>query len=173
MARVFTGLTVCLAMSAAACARQGEPLLRPDPSRRPELVRPSLHPPTSRGSYAVDACGRAIRALESGSTLHVGAQALAPTTLYEFRAVLDDGRPVSFARTMTDRAGNIEPFVLWYEAGVVGCTTRRLDRADPARFRFRTFEEAETAHAGRSIVVTAHPVARDSGRIRPAEARAG
>jgi hypothetical protein len=173
MPRGFIGLTTCLLAGGAACARQGEPVLRPDPSRRPELVRQSLPPPTSRGSYAVDAGGRAITTLESGSTLHVGAQALAPATLYEFRAVLDDGRPVSFARTMTDRAGNIEPFVLWYEAGVVGCATRRLDRADPERFRFRTFEEAERAQAGRSIVVTAHRVARDSARTRLSELRTG
>ncbi|MGH7712836.1 MAG: hypothetical protein ACREOG_16215, partial [Gemmatimonadaceae bacterium] len=105
-----------------------------------------------------------IRRLESGSTLHVGARALQPRTLYEFRAALEDGRLVSFARTTSDSAGNIEPFVLWYEAGVVGCSTRERDARDPQRFRFRTFDEAEAALAGQTLIVTTYRIARDDPR---------
>ena len=106
----------------------------------------------------MDAGGRSIQDIESGSTLHAGAQALRPATLYEFWVTLDDGRPVSFARVTTDRAGDVDPFVLWYQSGVVGCSDRRTDGPDPERFRFRTFEEAEAALAGRTVLVTAHPV---------------
>jgi hypothetical protein len=173
MSRMLATVTACMLAYAVGCTRVPEPLLRPDPNRLPELVRPSIAPPQARGIYAVDAGGRPLRSLESGSTLHVGAQALQPLTLYEFRATFDDGRAISFARATTDGAGNLEPFVLWYESGVVGCSTRRLDGPDPRRFRFRTFEEAEAALAGHSIVVTTHRVARNAARLRVAELRTG
>jgi hypothetical protein len=150
---------VCLLALASGCAHVT--VVRPQGGERTDVVRPSLDPPVREGAYAVDAGGRAIEALESGSTLHVGAQALEPHTLYEFRATLDDDRMVSFARVTTDRAGNIEPFVLWYESGVVGCATRRLDAPNPEQFRFRSFDEAEAALAGRRLDVAAYPVRRD------------
>lgn len=164
MSRPLAAVTAYFLVCSASCTPMPEPRGGAHPDRRPELVRPSTAPPQARGTYAVDAGGRAIRTLESGSTLHVGAQALQPLALYEFRVALDDGRPVSFARTSTDRTGNIEPFVLWYESGVTGCSTRRVDGPDPQRFRFRTFEEAEAALAGRSLVVTTHRVASDTER---------
>ena len=161
MSRTLQLAALCALAIPSGCARLQEPVLRPDPGRRPELVRPSIAPPNVRGAYAVDAGGRVIRDLESGSTLHVGIRALVPQTSYEVRAVLDDGRPVSFARVTTDRTGSIEPFVLWYESGVVGCSTRSDDAADPERLRFRTFDEAEAALAARSLTITAHRVQRE------------
>ncbi|HEX9338443.1 MAG TPA: hypothetical protein VF892_21280, partial [Pseudonocardiaceae bacterium] len=91
-------------------------------------------------------------------------------TLYEFNATID-GRFATFARVTTDRTGHVDPFVLWYEAGVVGCTGRRVDGPDRERFRFRTFEEAESALAGRALTITAQRV--EPGRGRPAGLRAG
>lgn len=151
---------VCLLIHATGCTQVSESYLRLPEGVRPELVRQALPPPPGRGGYAVDAGGRLIEALESGSTLHIGAQTLRPATLYEFSVTLED-RPVSFARVTTDRAGRVEPFVLWYESGVVGCAVRRMDGPDPARFRFRSFEEAEAALVGRTLTVTARRV--DSG----------
>ena len=113
----------------------------------------------------MDAGGRPIPSLEAGSTLHVGAQSLRPRTLYEFRATVD-GRPVTFARATTDGAGQLGPFVLWYESGVVGCVTQPLDGPDPERFRFRSFDEAERVLGGRTLVVTAHPVVSTQDRVR-------
>lgn len=138
-------------------------MLAPPAGTQPELVRPSLPPPDVRGGYAVDAGGRSLRELESGTTLHVGAQALRAMAPYEFRATIE-GRLVSLARVTTDGTGRVEPFVLWYESGVVGCATRELDGPDSASFRFRTFEEAEAALAGRTLEVTTHRVEAAPGR---------
>jgi len=168
-------IAACALHACAACARGiPEAHLAPIPTgQRPELVRQSIAPPVTHGAYAVDAGGRAIQALEAGSTLHVGAQTLRSRTLYEFRVTTDDGRAVSFARTSTDAAGNIEPFALWYEAGVVGCTTHRADSPDPARFRYRTFEEAENALQGHRLIVTAQPVESRAGERRLNQLKVG
>lgn len=163
--------TACLLLL-PACARPAQDLPRPPEGVRPELVRPALPPPNVRGAYAVDAGGRAIRALESGSTLHVGGRELAPRTLYEFRATVGS-RPVSFARVTTDASGRLEPFVLWYESGVVGCGTRRLDGPDPARLRFRSFEEADSALEGSTLIVSAHRVQAADPRVPRVTDRAG
>lgn len=169
MSRALHPALACFVI-VTACARRSPALLEPPPESRPELVRPAVPPPKALGTYAVDAGGRPIRSLESGSTLHVGAESLRPQTLYEFRTTVD-GRPVTFARVTTNRSGRIEPFVLWYESGVVGCATRRLDGPDPGRFRFRSFDQAEDSLAGRTLVVTAHPVApvepREGRRLEP------
>src|SRR5713226_4037682 len=159
-------VTACLLLPAAGCSRATESLLRPPDGVQLELVRLGLPAPRAAGAYVVDAGGRPIRTLESGSTLHVGAQALQPNTLYEFHATID-GRAVTFARVTTDHAGRVDPFVLWYEAGVVGCTRRRVDGPDRERFRFRTFEEAESALAETTIRL---PVAvRHSPMVFPSD----
>src|SRR2546430_4724291 len=165
----------CSLVSLGACARTAPQLrLAPlEPAQRPELVRQAIAPPVTHGAYVVDAGGRPIRELESGSTLHIGVQGLRPRALYEFRLTSDDGRAVSFARTATDAAGNIEPFVLWYEAGVVGCTARRLDAPNPERFRYRTFEEAEAALQGHSLTVTALQVESNPAAPRVRELKVG
>ncbi len=153
----------------AACRQEPAPL-RPPEGSLPELVRVGHPAPRGSGPYVVDGGGRPIRNLQSGSTLHIGAQQLQPTTLYEFRVALED-RTVSFARATTDRQGRIEPFVLWYESGVVGCGLREVDGADPTRFRFRTFEEADSALAGRTLTITTLRV--EAGGGRPRELRSG
>ena len=129
----------------------------------------------ARGVYAVDAGGRPIEALETGSSLHVAATALSPRTLYEFR-LSADGAPASladaigFARVMTDSTGAVPAFVLWYESGVVGCSEPRPD----GPLVFDSFDEAEERLAGRTLTVSAHPVAADpSGTTPPMELSVG
>ena len=84
------------------------------------------------GGFATDGAGRPIRQLESGSTLFVGARALRPNTLYELRMSLGPepapslDRAVSFARSTTNARGDIPPFALWYQSGVVGCAARQV-----------------------------------------------
>lgn len=116
-----------------------------------------------------DAGGRITRALEVGSSLHVGVRGLQPNTLYEFRLAvnrearsLDDA--ISFARSSTDREGNIPPFVLWYQSGVVGCDQRAPDPLRKSPFRFRTFDEAQRALTGRILFVSVHAVESDPTR---------
>lgn len=106
-----------------------------------------------KGAFPVDAGGRHIRALETGSSLHVGANGLRPNTTYEFRVSL--GREpagslkqaVTFARSTTDRTGAIPPFVLWYQSGVVGCHNK--EGAQLAPNTYRTFEDAERTLRGK------------------------
>src|SRR5713101_1375206 len=102
-------------------------------------------------SFAVDAGGRPIRMLEVGSTLHVGASGLHPDTQYEFRLGFDASvlrsreGAVSFARVSTDSEGEIPPFVLWYESGVVGCSDHEREGMRRPPRSYRTFEEAAVA----------------------------
>jgi hypothetical protein len=131
-------------------------------------------PPTvgEPGAYAVDAGGRQIKQLEAGSSLHIGGRRLKPSTMYEFRLAIGDQpaqaleRAVSFARSSSDGDGNVPPFVLWYEAGVVGCSDR--PKLDSRPYTFRSFDEADRALAGQTLTVSIHEVDRDpTGRVQP------
>src|SRR5262249_28526330 len=104
------------------------------------------YPPdkSEKGAFAVDAGGRPLRALEAGSTLHVGARGLRPHTTYEFRLALDRERipslaeAISFARVTTDARGDVPAFVLWYESGVVGCAKPLAEGVPPRPNSYRT-----------------------------------
>jgi hypothetical protein len=135
-------------------------------------------PPAEQGAYAVDAGGRRIDVLETGSSLHIGARGLRPNRLYEFRLGVDQREisslreAVSFARASTDRYGNIPPFIIWYQSGVVGCSERLKPGAKLPPFTFRTFEEAERQLRGRMLTISAHLVEYDkTGRISPLKLR--
>jgi hypothetical protein len=138
--------------------------------------RPSS--PGEKGVFPVDAGGRPIKTLETGSSLHVGVRNLRPNTMYEFRMILGE-RPaqslekvVSFARSSTDRAGNIPPIVLWYQSGVVGCHDKEGARL--ASNTFRTFDDAERALRGQVLTVSVHAVENDpTGRVAPLKLPAG
>lgn len=166
MTRLSLVLSAC-ACAALACTPRpaSQIVLRTNPDVRPETQRPTAALPPERGLFAADGGGRPITALEAGSTLHVGMQSLRPSTLYEIRLTLDDGRAIAFARASTDRRGVIEPFPVWYEAGVVGCSVRRGDLVEASRFRFRTFEDAERALSGHMLAMSAHAVPPQRGRI--------
>lgn len=129
-----------------------------------------VEPPAS-GGYPLDSGGRVVEQLEVGSSLQVAARGLEPGVLYEFRLGLGEPAPsaaqaVSFARLTASAAGQVAPFVLWYQSGVVGCSVP--GREKPLPFSFRTFEDAEQALAGKRLVVTIHPVERDpSGQTPP------
>jgi len=129
-------------------------------------------------TFVVDAGGRPIRALEVGSSLHIGARGLHPNTTYEFRLSFD--RPavesleaaVSFARVTTDSKGQAPPFVLWYESGVIGCSDQEREGTKHTPYTYRTFEEAEQALKGKLLVTSAHLVERDeTGKIPPMKLR--
>lgn len=115
------------------------------------------------GLTAVDSGGRAVQSLQVGSSLEVEAQGLRPRAMYELRLAIGDRAAegqdarISFARSMTDAAGRLEPVLLWHQSGVVGCAAgaeRRLEQP----FTFRTFDEAERALADRVLTVSIHPV---------------
>ncbi|HKO54348.1 MAG TPA: hypothetical protein VJ276_00640, partial [Thermoanaerobaculia bacterium] len=106
---------------------------------------------------AMDSGSRPISSLETGSSLELAVSGLRPRTQYEFRLTLDDDPKtlVSYARLTTDGRGSIPQFVLWYQSGVIGCATRLADERRP--LKFRTFEEAEKALAGRTLRMVATP----------------
>lgn len=126
--------------------------------------------PETPGVYPVDTQGNLIESLPIGQSLHVGLVGLRPDTVYEFRMGVDTELPtleraVGFARAMTDAKGRIDPFVLWYQSGVVGCNERPRFQEGP--FRFRSFEEAQERLEGRTLYVSVHPVARDERGTTP------
>ncbi|MGI8838136.1 MAG: hypothetical protein ACR2H4_16080 [Pyrinomonadaceae bacterium] len=75
---------------------------------------------------------------------------------------------ISFARSTTDRSGNIPPFVLWYQSGVVGCSERVLDHQTRRPVAFRNFEEGERALEGKVLGISVHLVERDKEGRTPA-----
>jgi hypothetical protein len=120
-----------------------------------------------------------LREVQVGASLHVGLSGLRPNTTYEFRLAATSAPArlredaVSFARSTTDRNGNVAPIVLWYQSGVVGCSLRSERRKDQP-FVFRSFEEAERSLTGRTFAVSVHPVERDpTGRIPPMKLSVG
>jgi hypothetical protein len=124
----------------------------------------------------VDSGGRSIKALEVGSSLETGARGLKANGVYEYRVTLD-GKLISFARLAADRNGTIEPFILWYQSGVVGCSlTERQLEVQRRPLAFRDFDEAERALQGRRLAITlreAHPLTRTAQfSDRPAAAAA-
>ena len=127
--------------------------------------------PKEPGVYPVDTQGNPIEALAIGQSLHVGGVGLQPNTVYEFRMGVDEAewpsleRAVAFGRAMTNARGQIDPFILWYQSGVVGCNDR--PRFQEAPFRFRDFDEAMQALDGRTLTVSVHPVARDDRGTTP------
>ena len=119
------------------------------------------------GLYSVDAGNRRVNVFEAGSSLQVGISKLRPNSLYEIRLGLNNRNvsalndAVSFARIATDGQGNIPPFVLWYQSGVVGCS-ERLQRAERlAPFTYRTFEAAELNLSNKMLTVAAYLVAEN------------
>jgi hypothetical protein len=134
--------------------------------------------PKEPGVYPVDTLGNPIEFLTVGQSLHVGVVGLKPNTVYEFRMGVDEAelptleRAVSFGRAMTNARGQIDPFILWYQSGVVGCNER--PKFVEAPFRFRDFEEAFRALDGRTLTVSVHPVQRDDkGTIPPMKLEVG
>ncbi|MGI9302618.1 MAG: hypothetical protein ACR2RB_07925, partial [Gammaproteobacteria bacterium] len=117
------------------------------------------------GIHALDAGGRDIQTLEVGSSLELSVSGLEPHQLFEVRLGIDGEIPdrdaaISFARVSTDQRGNIEPFLLWYHTGVVGCSKRRDPSQPLAPYSFRSFEEAQRHLAGRQLTLSVHPVGR-------------
>src|SRR5262245_62850820 len=76
--------------------------------------------PRASGIYVVDSGGRQTESLEVGASLEIGARGLQPKRMYEFEVMWRDKR-ASYARLRSDARGNINPFILWFQTGVIGC----------------------------------------------------
>jgi hypothetical protein len=106
-----------------------------------------------RGIYVVDSGGRPSAALEIGASLETGVRGLQPKRMYEFEVTLADKR-VSYARLMSDARGNIAPFVLWFQSGVIGCSVESLKTGQYYPIAFRDFDEAERSLKGQKLTLT-------------------
>lgn len=133
---------------------------------------PGQRPADPDRLYPVDAGGRPLTDLEAGSTLHIGAGRLEPNRIYEVRLGIDVAdvpsreEAVSFARLNSGPDGRIDPFVLWYHSGVVGCSVPERN-LDPSRHMYRSFDEAEASLADSRLTVSIHPVDRDASPETP------
>lgn len=82
-----------------------------------------------------------IDAIETGDSLSVGLRGLSPGAGLQIYLNDDTGKEWSYARLFADKAGNIPPGLFWYQTGVIGTTSRKVNfKPDPS---FVTFEEAE------------------------------
>jgi hypothetical protein len=109
------------------------------------------------GIYVVDSGGRASEALEIGASLEIGARGLQPKRLYEFEVRLRDKR-VSFARLVADARGNIDPFILWFQSGVIGCSVESLKTRQVYPVAFHDFDEAERSLKGQRLMLAVREV---------------
>jgi hypothetical protein len=122
-----------------------------------------------RNLYIVDSGGRPTEALEIGASLEVGARALQPRRMYEFEITLA-GKQVSYARLTADARGNINPFILWFHSGVIGCAVESVKSGQRYPISFRDFDEAERALAGQrlDLIVREARAVRRSDALTPA-----
>jgi hypothetical protein len=132
--RLLLLVTLCLA--AVACRTSG-----PAPGVKIDL--------TDRSGLAPKALDR----LEAGDSLTLGLNGLRPRSQVELYLNDDLGKEWSYARLFADDKGRVAPQLFWYQSGVIGTTSRKIDfKPDPA---FLTFEEAENYFAQHPLTVVA------------------
>lgn len=136
--RLLLLFTLCLA--AVACRTSG-----PAPGVKIDLTdRSGLVP-------------KALDRLEAGDSLTLGLSGLRPKSRVELYLNDDQGKEWSYARLFADDKGRVPPQLFWYQSGVIGTTSRKINfKPDPA---FLTFEEAENYFAQHSLTL----VVRDEG----------
>jgi hypothetical protein len=92
-----------------------------------------------------------VSQLPVGDDLWVGLSGADPGVTYDFRLSATDGTLITGTYAAADAAGNLAPTLLWSRTGVVGCDCEL--GADPAAYRFKDFQQAESFLSGRSAVL--------------------
>lgn len=101
-----------------------------------------------------------LERLEVGDSLSVELSGARPRTAVEMFLQDDRGREWSYSKVHSDARGNVPRTLFWYQSGVIGTTTRRIEHVpDPS---FRTFDEAENFFAGNGLRLT---VRETGGRL--------
>lgn len=120
-------------------------------SCRPPEKQP---PPATEYVFTIlDGHNRAVESMDVGQVLLVGVKAMKPNE--SVRVTLRDegsGKIISYYQLTSSRKGEIEPSVLWYHTGVIDERTPRTRKL--FEYEFTSFEEAEKALAGRSLIVS-------------------
>lgn len=133
---------LCLAFCALALAGCREPRVGAAGAASTGAGKPSIELFDSAGLRP-----RAIEAVDVGDSLSIGLQGLPPGEGVEIFLNDAQGREWSYARLFADRKGVVPSTLFWYQSGVIGTTSRKIDfKPEPA---FVTFEEAE-AHFARN-----------------------
>ncbi len=101
------------------------------------------------GSRAIDT----VEALDAGDSLSLGLDGLAPNQGVEVFLHDDLGNEWSYARLFADRKGQIPPTLFWFQSGVIGTSSRKIEAK--RELSFVTFEEAERYFADRQLRLTA------------------
>ena len=113
---------------------------------------------------------RSIDAVEAGNSMSIRLAGLTPRAPVEVFLNDDQGREWSYARLLADSAGVIGPTVFWYQSGVIGKTSRKINfTPDPA---FVTFEEAEAYFAQHPLTLRVQDrdrrvLARQEVKVKP------
>lgn len=120
--------------------------------RKPEST-PAAAVPTLELFDTGGAKARRIEAVDVGDSLSIGLQGLPPGEGVEVFLNDDQGKEWSYARLFADRKGNVPTALFWYQSGVIGTTSRKIDfKPEPA---FLTFEEAEAYFVEHPLRITA------------------
>ncbi|MEO8378371.1 MAG: hypothetical protein ABI779_01785 [Acidobacteriota bacterium] len=101
-----------------------------------------------------------LRELEVGDSLSVELTGAKPGATVEM--VLEDerGQEWSYSRVHSDKRGGVPRTLFWYQSGVIGTTSRRIEfKPDPS---FLTFDEAEKFFDENSLRLTVREV---DGRV--------
>lgn len=87
-----------------------------------------------------DAQDRRIDKLQAGDTLAIAVSKIPALRQVQLRIVDDTGQEWAYARLSSDAKGEVPRTVVWYNTGVIGTTSRRIETTpDPA---FKVFERA-------------------------------
>jgi len=146
-------LLAIIGLAGAALLAGCDDRTAPDTSLPPDATGGGPLAAPDRGAYLSDAGGRVVSAIEAGGSLEVGVNGLQAGRAYDVVLTLEE-ELISFSRLAADGEGVIAPFHLWFQGGVVGCAERVPDELGP--FQFRTFDEAETAMAGRELTLAVY-----------------
>ena len=93
-----------------------------------------------------------IDAVEIGDSLSIGLRGLSPGAGVQIYLNDDTGKEWSYARLFADKDGNIPPALFWYQTGVIGTTSRKVNfKPDPS---FVTFEEANEYFSNHALKLT-------------------
>lgn len=101
-----------------------------------------------------------LERLEVGDSLSVAVTGARPRATVEFLLQDGRGREWSYSRVHSDARGSVPRTLFWYQSGVIGTTTRRIEfRPDPS---FLSFDEAERFFAENALQLT---VRETDGRL--------
>ena len=112
-----------------------------------DLKVPTHHlPPVGGGIQLLDGDGKLREELETGESMMISAQGLAPGTSHAVRILADDGEEIARVSLLADRYGVIAPTAIWPDMGIG-------DPEEGGPFAFPTFEDAAAALGGRALSI--------------------